>query len=76
MAIDFAARLSRGPNDGESPTYRIERRGAGVLHLYRGGELVDVDREQEGDSRRGLEGSASHSPSLMNSGCRLCQEAA
>ena len=43
------------PNDGESPTYRIERRGAGILHLYRGGELVDVDHEEDGDSRSDIE---------------------
>jgi hypothetical protein len=51
----IAATLSRVQDAGERRIYRIERRDAGLLHLYRGDELVDVDRENGGDCRDDIE---------------------
>ncbi|MFC7551002.1 hypothetical protein [Plantactinospora sp. GCM10030261] len=42
-------------DSGERPIYRIRRLDAGVLHLYRGDVLVDVDRKDGGDSREDIE---------------------
>jgi hypothetical protein len=50
-----AATLGRVQESGERPIYRIERRDAGVLHLYRGNVLVDADRQDGGDSREDIE---------------------
>jgi hypothetical protein len=50
-----AATLGRVQDAGGHQRYRIERRDVGVLHLYRGEELVDVDRENTGESREDIE---------------------
>jgi hypothetical protein len=48
--VNFRERPDHG-----TASYRIVRRGDGNLYLYRGDDLVDVDREDDGDALTDIE---------------------